>query len=468
MFQNKIFVTFDKYHYNLFRSKLKMTDILIYDKNLNSYTVSNNKLLEYNDIILPPSLLNFKYAFSDKNENMVINNSIDNSIILRENQKEIIETFFYIYNRYENHPLYILMSCPCGFGKTILSIDIIYKLKLKCLIIVPRKFVIKQWYDKISKNINVFTSINGRKNAIKEINNNLNCDIFICPDKHLENDIIKNYIYKNFNFVIIDEIHKYNLNKNIAITKFLYGKYFKLCLFLSATPSNNMNLMINESIKVERKENNIIKKKLISFEPYSKRDIKIINPRCNKIIEQIRKDKFKNAYIKNYNYKFCISLDSIRNETIIKLVSEITQENTRAILLTDYRNHMFDIFNILKKSNLSKITYVYDVKDKNCIDMLNIFKNKNSFLIISTISACSESLDIINLNTFHILLPMSNITTITQCIGRILRNLSDDKYIYMYNFSYINDILRTFINDKSNTIKKQLTEWNFNTIYFKD
>ncbi|CCU55672.1 DNA helicase, transcript release factor [Choristoneura biennis entomopoxvirus] len=467
------YIKLTKKIFNLFKSKLKSNEILVFDKNFNYIYITddiikNNENLDL-DIICPIFLYN-----KDDNSVIKINNfntNIKCKYILRESQVDVVDKIMDIHTNYSiNSPIYISLVCPCGYGKTILGIDIISKVKYKCAIIVPRIFIIKQWVDKIYGGDNkIFASIYGRKKAIEQINNGLDCDIFICPDKHLENDIIRNFIYDTFSMIIIDEAHRYNMNKNITITRFLYNNIFKFCIFLTATPSTNMSTFINEYIEINNDiqhnanvSNNNITKKLIIFELKNNTFGKI-NDNCKQYVNKIINNNFSNIYIKNYYYKYCISLDENRNKTIIELISKITIKNTKSLILTDYRKHMMDIYNSLKQTNLKNIVYIYDVQDKKCNELFSQFNNTNTddtYIIISTISACSESLDINNLNTIHIILPITNIKTLKQCVGRIMRNYNENKYVYIYNFSYINKIINMYINDKTDMVKKTLSEWN--------
>ncbi|CCU56280.1 DNA helicase, transcript release factor [Mythimna separata entomopoxvirus 'L'] len=459
------YIKLSKNLYKLFKSKIKSNEILVFDTYHNSIIITKDIMdtIESSDLnIICPIFL---YNKTDKVISNIykINTNINCKFTLRELQLEIINKILNINSNYLLHsPLYISIVCPCGFGKTIIGIDLICKLKYKCVIIVPRKFIMTQWKEKFEESSIIFTSFNGRKEAIEKIKNGLNCDIFICPDKHLEDDTIKSYIYNNFSMLIIDEAHKYNLNNNISMTRFLYNGIFKICIFLTATPTNNMNAMINENIVItdQNTENINITKRLLIFELKNNKFNKF-NNKCQQFINKISNNNFNTVYIKNYNYKYCISLDDNRNNTIMELIKKITSVNTKGLILTDYRTHMYDIYNLLKNTTLKDIIYMYDVKDKNCNNLLSNLKNNSNknYLIISTISACSESLDINNLNTFHVLLPITNNKTLTQCIGRILRDYNEDKLVCVYNFSYINNIIKTYINDNTMLIKKSLSEW---------
>ncbi|CCU55377.1 DNA helicase, transcript release factor [Adoxophyes honmai entomopoxvirus 'L'] len=463
------YIKLTKNLFKLFKSKIKFNEILVYDNNLNfilltDKIIKDNEFLEL-DIIYPIFLYNKNDDVIDKIYNFT--SDIKCKYQLRDDQTPIVNKILDIHNIYSsNAPIYISLVCPCGFGKTILSIDILCNLKYKCAIIVPRKFIIKQWVDKIEDKNNIFMSLDGRKSAIDKINNNLKCDIFICPDKHLENENIRNYIYDNFSMIIIDEAHRYNLNKNITMTRFLYNNIFKFCIFLTATPSNNMNAFVQEHIEVcsDLNKNINVNKNLVIFEMKQNEYKKYNNSQYNYSMGKINNNNFKNIYTKNYYYKYLLSLDEQRNNDIIEIIYKNTiLHNTKALILTDYRDHMKTIYNLLKKTYIKDDVYIYDVEDKKCNDLFTSI-NKDKYIIISTISACSESLDINNLNTFHMLLPITNMKTLTQCAGRILRDFKDDKYIYIYNFSYTTDTINMYNNDKTLMAKMCLSEWKCNEL----
>ncbi|BAO49508.1 DNA helicase, transcriptional elongation [Alphaentomopoxvirus acuprea] len=444
--------------YGLFYEKLKTQHILCYDSDNNPYFLNKENKNILKNIIIPPSIISDLNLQIHNLNNDTINKNIQSNIILRDEQRIIVTKIEELYSNFI--PVYVLLECPCGYGKTIISIELICRLKLKCAIVVPRKFIIQQWKDKFNTNtFNIFTSFNGRVDAIKNITNGLDCDIFICPDKHLENDTIRNFIYTYFNFIIIDEIHKYDLNKDIAMTKFLYGKYFKLVLLLTATPKNNINLIINNKIKINKIDTQI-KKEIYSFELPMKINDSNITSECKKFLSKINLNKYNNLYTKNYIFKYCISLDKMRNNTITQIIKQNINDTTKAILLTDYRNHMHELYTLLK-SELTDIIYIYDVKD-NKYNLFSELECKNKFIIISTIAACSESLDLTNLNTIYLVLPITNKNSLIQCTGRIMRTSNENKYIYLFNFSYLNDIIRTFINDKCNFVKRILNNWEYN------
>ena len=44
-----------------------------------------------------------------------------------------------------------IVSVPCGYGKTVLALDIIARLKVKTLVIVHKEFLMNQWKERIEQ-----------------------------------------------------------------------------------------------------------------------------------------------------------------------------------------------------------------------------------------------------------------------------------------------------------------------------
>lgn len=66
---------------------------------------------------------------------------------LKEKQIEIRDACLSKLNKYKT----LLLSLHTGGGKTIIGIYLIYKIKLKCCILVHRKFLIEQWIQRIQQ-----------------------------------------------------------------------------------------------------------------------------------------------------------------------------------------------------------------------------------------------------------------------------------------------------------------------------
>lgn len=399
-------------------------------------------------------------SFIDKNINLnlfSIDKEIINNIILRNDQLNLINMILkYIYNVRKTGSLeYFGIFCPCGFGKTIMIIDLICKLKLKTIIISPLKKIVEQWGKqfKNNTNINCYLSVNGISKILNDIQNNLliNYDIIICPDKHLKNNDFVNYITNNYSMIIIDEIHNYNFSNHNILNYFLTTNYFKFAFALTATPNKNYKLHFKKYIKY------IDESKQIKL--YIYRNNFICSNKVDVDVEYYDNyNKIKhnsNIMFKKIYYNLCISKDNKRNIYISNKIKENFTNDSRCIVLSDFRNHLQIIYNLLKNLNFTDNIYLYDVNNKIC-NIFNKINTLNNYILLATVSSSSEGIDIINLNTIHLLLPVLKNNTILQSKGRITRNNENDKKFYFYNICYVHEDVKIYLQDNTNNIIKHI------------
>jgi superfamily II DNA or RNA helicase len=443
--------------YNIY-NKIKY----ILNDNFILYTLDKKKLnIDKNNI---NKLIGIKIlspiSFIDTDINLQlynINHVIINNIILRNKQLKLINIIHkYIYDSNNSNSLqYFGIFCPCGFGKTIMVIDLICKLKLKTIIIAPLKKIIDQWGKqfKSNTNLNCYLSVNGISTVLNDIQNDLlsDCDVIMCPDKHLKNINFVNFIINNFSIVIIDEIHNYNFSNNNILNYFLTTNYFKFAFALTATPNKNYKLHFKKYIK------------------YTETDKKIqlyVYNNTNKCSSNIDVD---DNYYKNYNklnytnsnmyknifYNLCISKDNKRNIYISNKIKENFFNDTKCMILSDYKDHIQLMYNLLLKLKFTDNIYLYDVTNKTC-DVFKEIDQLNNYILLATVSSSSEGIDIYNLNTIHLLLPVRKQSTILQSKGRIMRNNETDKKFYFYNICYVHDDVKIYLQDSTNNVIKNI------------
>ena len=66
---------------------------------------------------------------------------------LRPFQQVIVNKYIDVANKIGGG----LLDVPCGFGKTIMALNIISKLKKKTLVIVHKEFLVNQWIERIEQ-----------------------------------------------------------------------------------------------------------------------------------------------------------------------------------------------------------------------------------------------------------------------------------------------------------------------------
>jgi superfamily II DNA or RNA helicase len=121
----------------------------------------------------------------------------------------------------------IFIQLPPGFGKTVMALYLISKLKVKTLIIVHKEFLMNQWKERIAQYIP-----NCSVGIIKQKKVESNNDIVIAS---LQSLCMRSYdedVFKDFGFLIIDECHHVGAQ---VFSKALFKVNFKYTLGLSAT-----------------------------------------------------------------------------------------------------------------------------------------------------------------------------------------------------------------------------------------
>ena len=317
---------------------------------------------------------------------------------LRPKQMPIVDAYLDSVNPIEGGGG--IISVPCGYGKTVLALYILTKLKVKTLVVVHKEFLMNQWKERIDEFLPEARvgKIQGQVTKVE------NKDIVVGMLQSLSMVEYKEDVFKDFGCVIYDECHHLGAE---VFCRALSKTSFKYLLGLSATPKRADGLT-----KV--------------FEWYlgpivysiKKRDAEKVDV---KVIKYYEEDDDYSKVIMNYAGKPNMA-SMINNITAYKprlelLISEIERclEDKRKILvLSDRRDHLKNIKDGLDK--LEKYTngfYLGGMKQKE------LEETEKADVILGTFSMASEGFDCkYPLNTIFLTSPKSNIE---QAVGRILR-----------------------------------------------
>ena len=289
----------------------------------------------------------------------------------------------------------------CGFGKTICSLYLITKMKVKTLIIVHKTLLMEQWIERINQ---FLPNCKVGKIIQKEFNIE-DKDIVIAS---LQTIISKTRKYntnhfKSFGLTIYDESHHISAPSffksiNIISTKYNLG--------LSATPKRLDGLEIilknyigNIGYQQEVRSDNIKPNiNILNYIPETPIIIKKMwngSLNMNFLIKQVIEDKNRNNFI----------LDIIKNN--------INNEKKQILLVSHRISHIKDLFNqIQKKITIDVGLYIGGLK-KEILE-----KNSKCKVIIASYQLMSEGTDIPSLNTLIFCTPKKQVE---QVVGRILR-----------------------------------------------
>ena len=292
-----------------------------------------------------------------------------------------------------------ILSLPTGYGKTTVALHILSKMNTKTLIIVHKEFLLNQWKDKIKQFLPEarIGQIQGPKVDV------YNKDIVIGMLQSLSMKDYDAEIFKGFGFTIIDETH------HICSRTFskIFSKFnTRYILGLSATleRSDGLTYVLHWFLgkvgyHTERRNQHHV-------------DVDVIEVKC---------DEYEKAFPKNRQGTSNMALAittlcdiSFRNDLIMSILTKLSNENRKSLLLTDRREHCFVLKSLCDQHFNGNISGLYMGGMKSH----ELKESEEKQIIIGTYTLAHEGLDIPSLDSIVLGTPKSNII---QAVGRILR-----------------------------------------------
>jgi len=292
-----------------------------------------------------------------------------------------------------------VLSLPCGFGKTTVSLAIACKLGYRTMIIVHKEFLANQWEERIKQFCPGATI--GR---VQQNKKDVECDFVIAMLQSLS---LKEYTFGDFDSIgtlIVDEAHH-------ICAKVFSQSLFKMCpkhIFgLSATPNRKDGLtkvlhwfMGPTFFAVERENQQDVEVFPIEFECQRFRD----PPPCT---------RFGKLSLSTMITELTENRE--RNSMLVGLISRIAKSTRQILVLSDRRQHCMMLHQCFpKRSGL----YMGGMKEAD------LAESSTKKIIFATFSQAHEGLDIPSLDTVILGTPKSDIV---QSIGRIMRETKGKK-----------------------------------------
>lgn len=294
-----------------------------------------------------------------------------------------------------------VMSLYCGFGKTTCSLQVSCHFKKKTIILVHTTALLEQWKDRIEQfvtnaSVGVLQrdkiDITGRSHVIALMQS-------VSRRKYPRG------LLDTFGLMIVDEAHHVcaaQLSRCVAKIG------CKLRLGLSATPvrKDGMTQFLFDSIgpicaRVEREYEEVLV------------DVVSVVSGPNDMEYMKRNGKQSPNIAKMINNLCDTNEAKFRTDLVIRMVMKALAQDRHIIVLSDRRNHLKRMGNILEGDNGIKVGFMV-----GGIKPADIATASACRVIMATYAYCSEGLDIPSLDTCVFATPRSDIV---QCCGRILR-----------------------------------------------
>lgn len=294
-----------------------------------------------------------------------------------------------------------IISVPCGFGKTIMSVFIACHFKKKTMFVSHKDFLNQQFIDTVKQFVPA-AKIGRIKQSVVDVENK---DFVVASLQSLAmRDYDKN-IFKEFGLVIIDEVHHLGAE--------VFSRAFK---------NLNVSMILGLSATLNRKDGmrkvfeNYIGK---SVYKYVKSEKVEVNVEMHKYFDpNINYSGIKLLW--NGKHNIASMINNIcsyepRTHYIIDILKRVlnNEEKRKVLILSERRNHLTRMEElIIEKLTIQPGYYVGGMTQAN----LDISADKN--IILATYQMASEGMNIPSLNTVIFASPISDIQ---QSIGRILR-----------------------------------------------
>jgi len=250
----------------------------------------------------------------------------------------IVDTFINSVNEIEGGGG--IISVPCGYGKTVLALYILTKLKVKTLVVVHKEFLMNQWKERIEEFIPEARVGKIQGPVIKTENK----DIVLGMLQSISMIEYNDDVFKDFGFVIFDECHHLSAEVFSKAMRKISPKYI---LGLSATIKRAdgtqyvFKWYIGDVVYESPDEINDhrVETRLIQYESedekYCKKQTIFNGTICRpKMVNQICEYKERTELVLKYLYKYydqgrTILILSERRQHLIDMMNEINKYNRK-------------------------------------------------------------------------------------------------------------------------------------------
>jgi len=319
---------------------------------------------------------------------------------LRENQELVVKT--YLDHVLQNPVGGGLFELPCAYGKTVIAINIIAKLKKKTFIIVHKEFLMNQWIERISQFLPE-ARIGKIQGQIIDIDDK---DIVIGMLQSLSMKEYPSFIFESFGLTIIDEVHHISSE---VFSNSLFKLVTKYMLGLSATMERKdgttkvFKMFLGEVVfKGKRDEEHDVIVRAIEY--------KVNDDEFNETKLDFRgKPAYSSMISKLCEY-------NRRSEFILKILCDMLLENPcqQIMILAHNKNLLKYLYDAIIHRNITTTGYYLGGMKDTALK-----ETESKQIVIATYAMAAEALDIKTLTTLIMATPK---TDIEQSVGRILRD----------------------------------------------
>ena len=289
-----------------------------------------------------------------------------------------------------------MLQASCGCGKTVCSIYIASQIKKRVAVLVHKQFLGKQWAESIER-FWPGVSIGFVNGNIKEEGN----DVTIFSLQTVMRGKLPKHFFKGIGLLICDECHHLSAEMFSQSMRFFPADKR---VGLTATPNRAdglgyaLHYFLGPIVFRVRRNSKAVTARIVNFRGGTREILVRGEPHFTLMESALTKHKK-------------------RNELLVKLALDCVKQGRKVILLSARRKHL-EILHDMLGDELSGL-YMGETTKKGRAER-ELSKDKP--IMLASIAMSEEGLDIPALDTMILATPRSSLSTIEQCIGRILRS----------------------------------------------
>jgi superfamily II DNA or RNA helicase len=308
-----------------------------------------------------------------------------------------------------------ILKAPCGFGKTIVACALIAALRVPTLIVVHKEFLVNQWRERIlgDEAKGVPPCLPGAQVGIAQQ------DICDFRGKHIVIGMVHSLakgkysaeFRSKFGLVLVDELHRLGARSWCPVPTFFKARHR---VGLTATPKrqdgadNVFYYHVGPILHVVKEHK--------------------LKPTIKRVYS-----KFRLVQTPNFNpnlapeslvLRFLCANES-RNSKIVCLMADAVQAGRKLLVLSKRLNHLHQLETMFRREweargcAATSIGYYVGGRTEEQLD-----EAAQAQILLATTQYAAEALDIPQLDTLFLTVPMGNVT---QATGRILREYEGKK-----------------------------------------
>lgn len=407
---------------------------VVYDDVTESILKKHNAEILDSDTKPPIGLIydpNFKFQNkfrTSKIEKFKIMRDMVKKYELKKDQKvvmaAIVKEFNKIYTK--DLPVYICLQANCGFGKTLLAINIILKCEYnRAFIVTHNKFSAFQFETKIHQflpNVVTYVSSDGVSPLLKKIASGEfeSPDVLIFPSRHLSEEPFLDYLQSNYSLGIVDEAHISNFSNDSTLRSFYTKRIFPVVLSMTATPRIDNSLYLGKLIRSKDYVEEKYPFERIAYNVVS--DVTVEGFEFYTSYQNYKRATSKTKYVRK---QLCLADDVNRRMLIVACVVHCMKSlNRRIVILTEYQEEAKAIYNLLVEKKFDVLMRIGTQEVNNTVK--EFVKDKIKYIIIGTVDKLGTGFDLPSCNTVFVTSMYNTRTDIQQYAGRCIREYKLD------------------------------------------